>query len=172
MTHIKRPPSVRRIFLNLSYGNWLIGCPEHWAVLNRSCYYMTGESSPEVDDAQEKCMKLLAKLPIIKSETESCFILGLMSKEKVWVWLGMKRKHGKIVWFNDAPAEPSNGALYSAWKAMSPLTMETRIVLSWTSTIKSGRTISATLLASPVLLSFAKIKARRMGHQKWMGKEG
>ena len=81
---------------------------------------MTGETSSKVDDAQEKCKKLLAKLPIIKSESENSFILGLMSAEKVWVWLGMKRKQGKMVWFDDTPAETSNGAFYSAWKTNEP----------------------------------------------------
>ena len=81
---------------------------------------MTGEISPNVDDAEGKCRGLLGKLPIIKSETENSFILGLMSAEEVWVWLGMKRKQNKMVWFDDAPAEPSNGALYSAWKANEP----------------------------------------------------
>ena len=61
-----------------------------------------------------------AKLPIIKSESENSFILGLMSNKKPWVWLGMTRKRGKVVWFDDAPAEASDGALYSAWGANEP----------------------------------------------------
>ena len=32
----------------------------------------------------------------------------------------MKRKRRKMVWFDDAPAEPSDGALYSAWGANEP----------------------------------------------------
>ena len=78
---------------------------------------MTGESSSKLTDAQSKCKKMSAKLPIIKSESENSFILGLMSNQKPSVWLGMKRKRAKMVWFDDAPAEPSDGALYSAWEA-------------------------------------------------------
>ena len=105
---------------NLSYGNLLTGCPEHWVVHNHSCYYMTGEESSKLDDAQEKCRIMSAKLPIIKSESENTFIRGLMSKQKDWAWLGMKRKNGKMVWLDDTPAEPSDGALYSAWKVNEP----------------------------------------------------
>ena len=43
-----------------------------------------------------------------------------MSKQKNWVWLGMRRKDGKIVWFDDTPAEPSDGASYSAWGKNEP----------------------------------------------------
>ena len=75
---------------------------------------MTGENSQTINDAQNKCKRISAKLPIIKSESENNFILGLMSKQKPWVWLGMKRKHGKMLWFDDTPTEPSDGALYSA----------------------------------------------------------
>ena len=81
---------------------------------------MTGETSSTLNDAQNKCKKISAKLPVIKSESENTFILGLMSKQKSWVWLGMKRKHGKMVWFDNTPAEPSYGALYSAWNANEP----------------------------------------------------
>ena len=105
---------------NLSYGNLITGCPEHWVVHNHSCYYMTGEESSKLDDAQEKCRIMSAKLPIIKSESENTFILGLLSKEKSWVWLGMKRRNGKMVWLDDTPAEPSDGALYSAWQVNEP----------------------------------------------------
>ena len=81
---------------------------------------MTGGTSSNVEDAQKKCEEISAKLPIIKSESENSFILGMMSNEKSWVWLGMERKQSKMVWFDDAPAEPSNGALHSAWKANEP----------------------------------------------------
>ena len=36
---------------------------------------MTGEQSSELNDAQEKCRNMSAKLPIIKSESENSFIL-------------------------------------------------------------------------------------------------
>ena len=81
---------------------------------------MTDENSATINDAKEKCKQILAKLPIIKSKAENTFILGLMSKNKAWVWLGMERRHGKMAWFDDAPAEPSDGALYSAWSRNEP----------------------------------------------------
>ena len=119
MLHVLRH-WLRWTCLNLSYVNFLTGCPEHWAVFNDSCYNMTGETSSTLNDAQNKCKKISAKLPIIKSASENLFILGLMSKQKVWVWLGMKRKHGKMVWFDNTPAEPSDGAPYSAWGKHEP----------------------------------------------------
>ena len=81
---------------------------------------MTDERPSKLKDAKKKCGQMSAKLPIIKSESENSLILSLMSAEKTFVWLGMKRKHGKMVWFDDAPAEPSNGALYSAWRKGEP----------------------------------------------------
>ena len=105
---------------NLSYANLLTGCPDHWVVHNHSCYYMTGEESSKLDDAQKKCWNMSAKLPIIKSESENTFVLGLMSKQKDWIWLGMTRKNRKMVWLDDTPAEPSDGALYSAWHRAEP----------------------------------------------------
>ena len=81
---------------------------------------MTGETSSTLNDAQKKCNKISAKLPIIKSEFENRFILGLMSRQKGWVWLGMKRKQRKLVWFDDTPAEPSDGAPYSRWNTNEP----------------------------------------------------
>ena len=81
---------------------------------------MTGGRSSTFDQAQKKCRQLSARLPIIKSESENSFILGLMSKTKQWVWLGMKRKKDKMVWCDDTPAEPSNGASYDAWKKNEP----------------------------------------------------
>ena len=58
-----------------------------------------------------------AKLPIIKSDSVNNFILTV---GRVWVWLGMKRKNGRMVWFDNTPAEPSEGALYSAWNSGEP----------------------------------------------------
>ncbi|XP_015776013.1 PREDICTED: neurocan core protein-like [Acropora digitifera] len=98
----------------------IAGCPKHWPVIGNSCYYMTGETSPTINDAQNKCKQMSAKLPIIKSESENRFIIDLMSEQKPWVWLGMKRKQGKMVWFDDTPAEPLDGALYSAWNKDEP----------------------------------------------------
>ena len=81
---------------------------------------MTGEASSTLSDAQNKCKQISAKLPIIKSEPENSFILDLMSKQTDWVWLGMKRKQGKMVWFDNTTAEPSDEALYSAWNENEP----------------------------------------------------
>ena len=86
-------------YLKLSYScSLLTGCPEHWAVHNNSCYYMTGEQSLKLDDAQGKCRSMSAKLPIIKSESENSFTLGLMSKHKPWVWVGMKAINQTSKW--------------------------------------------------------------------------
>ena len=44
-----------------------------------------------------------------------------MSEQKVaWVWLGMKRNQGMMVWFDDTPAESSYGAPYNAWNINEP----------------------------------------------------
>ena len=53
-----------------------------------------------------------ANLPIIKSDSVNNFILTVVEE---WVWLGMKRYNGRMVWFDNTPAERSGGALYSAW---------------------------------------------------------
>ena len=58
-----------------------------------------------------------AKLPIVKSDSLNNFIRTV---GRLWVWLGMKRKNGKMVWFDNTPAEPSDGALYSKWKNGEP----------------------------------------------------
>ena len=78
---------------------------------------MTGEASSILKDAQEKCKKMSATLPIIKSDSANNFILML---ERVWVWLGMERKNGRMVWFDNTPAELSEGALYNAWNSGEP----------------------------------------------------
>ena len=58
-----------------------------------------------------------ANLPIIKSDSVNTFIRTVGS---YWVWLGMKRENGKMVWFDNTPAEESEGALYSNWKIGEP----------------------------------------------------
>ena len=78
---------------------------------------MTGEISSVLSDAQDKCKERLAKLPIIKSDSVNHFILEVGKK---WVWLGMERKNGKMVWLDSTPAELSEGALYSAWNTHEP----------------------------------------------------
>ena len=82
---------------------------------------MTGETSSTLNGARKKCKKISAKLPIIKSKAENTFIHDLMSTHTVgWVWLGMKRKQGKMVWSDNTPAESSDGAPYNAWRANEP----------------------------------------------------
>ena len=78
---------------------------------------MTGETSSTLNDARDKCKKMSGNLPIIKSYSVNTFINTVGS---YWVWLGMKRKNGRMVWFDNTPAEPSEGALYSAWKNGEP----------------------------------------------------
>ena len=78
---------------------------------------MTGGTSSTLKEAQDKCKEMSANLPIIKSDSANAFIVTL---GKFWVWLGMKRKNGKMVWFDNTPAEPSEGALYSEWKNGEP----------------------------------------------------
>ena len=95
--------------------------------MGNSCYYMTGKTSSKIDDAQNKCENISAKLPIIKSESRNRCILGLMSRQETWVWLGMKRTNGKMVWFDGTPAEPSEGAPYSAWGINEPSSQEEEI---------------------------------------------
>lgn len=62
-------------------------------------------------------MEMSADLPIIKSQSENDFIYRLMEEEDIkYVWLGMERNNSGFFWFDGSPAEPSQGALYSAWK--------------------------------------------------------
>ena len=78
---------------------------------------MTGETSSNYNDVQDKCKKMSANLPIIKSDSVNTFINTTGS---YWVWLGMKRENGKMVWFDNTPAEESEGAPYSEWKSGEP----------------------------------------------------
>ena len=67
--------------------------------------------------ARERCEEMSADLPIIKSESQNDFILNLMKwSRRYWLWLGMERNESGFFWFDGSPAEPSQGALYSAWK--------------------------------------------------------
>lgn len=81
---------------------------------------MTRKISSSLNDAKGECKSFSAELPIIKAESENNFILALVSKQKSWVWLGMEKNEGKMVWLDGTPAEPSHGALYSAWKMNEP----------------------------------------------------
>ena len=67
--------------------------------------------------ARQRCKEISAELPIIKSQSENDFIHRLMEGEDLeYVWLGMERNNSGFFWFDGSPAEPSQGALYSAWK--------------------------------------------------------
>ena len=84
---------------------------------NHSCYRMTTDRRYLMRNARQRCKEVLADLPIIKSQSENEFICSLMEKEDMeYVWLGMKRNQSGFFWFDGSPAEPSQGALYSAWK--------------------------------------------------------
>ena len=58
-----------------------------------------------------------ANLPIIKSDSVNTFINTV---GRYWLWLGMKRENGRMVWLDNTPAEESQGALYSEWKNGEP----------------------------------------------------
>ena len=78
---------------------------------------MTGGTSSNVNDAQDKCKKMSANLPIIKSDSVNTFINTV---GRYWVWLGMKRDNGNMIWFDNTPAEASEGAHYSKWHFGEP----------------------------------------------------
>ncbi|XP_029210726.2 signal peptide, CUB and EGF-like domain-containing protein 3 [Acropora millepora] len=90
------------------------GCPKDWKEYDHSCYYVTGETSSKLNDSRAKCETMSATLPIIKSDSANNFILKV---GRVWVWLGMKRKNGRMVWFDNTPVDE---ALYSAWNEGEP----------------------------------------------------
>ena len=88
----------------------------------------------KLDDAQNKSKKIPAKHPIIKSESENSFILGLMSYQKFLAWLDMKRKQGKMV----TSAEPSDGSLYSSWNTHDPLSRFIMVRTVWDYLLPTG----------------------------------
>ena len=75
---------------------------------------MTSVRRHHAKNARQRCKEMSADLPIIKSQPENDFILSLMKEQ--YVWLGMERNKSGFFWFDGSPAEPSHGALYSAWK--------------------------------------------------------
>ena len=84
---------------------------------NHSCYHMTSFLRHRIIYARQRCKKMSAELPIIKSQSENDFICSLMKNKDIeYVWLGMARNKSGFFWFDGSPAEPSQGALYSAWK--------------------------------------------------------
>ena len=65
---------------------------------------------------RQSCNDMSADLPIIKSQSENDFICSLMENQDIKdVWLGMQRNQSGFFWFDGSPAEPSQGAMYSAW---------------------------------------------------------
>ena len=84
---------------------------------NHSCYRMTSFLRHRVTYARQRCKKMSADLPVIKSQSENDFICNLMANKAIeYAWLGMERNKSGSFWFDGSPAEPSQGALYSAWK--------------------------------------------------------
>ena len=81
---------------------------------NDSLYCMPSTRRHYMKNARRRCKGMSADLPIIKSQSENDFVLSLMKEQ--YVWLGMKRNNSGFFWFDGSPAEPSQGALYSAWK--------------------------------------------------------
>ena len=81
---------------------------------NDSLYCMTSTRRHHIKNARRWCKEMSADLPIIKSQSENDFVLSLMKEQ--YVWLGMERNNSGFFWFDGSPAEPSQGALYSAWK--------------------------------------------------------
>ena len=78
---------------------------------------MTSIRRHHMKSARQRCNDMSADLPIIKSQSENDFIQSLMKMQKArYVWLGMERNNSGFFWFDGSPAEPSQGALYSAWK--------------------------------------------------------
>ena len=81
---------------------------------NHLLYCKTSDRRYHRTNARQMCKEMSADLPIIKSQSENDFVLSLMKKQ--YVWLGMERNKSGFFWFDGSPAEPSQGALYSAWK--------------------------------------------------------
>ncbi|XP_044165430.1 neurogenic locus notch homolog protein 1-like [Acropora millepora] len=97
------------------------GCHEGWVEHNHSLYCMISnlryQTAKHMRKARQRCEEMSADLPIIKSQSENDFIQSLMEKQHIeYVWLGMGRNKSGFFWFDGLPAEPSQGALYSAWK--------------------------------------------------------
>lgn len=94
-----------------------LDCQEGWVEHNHSLYCMTSYRRHYMKNARQRCQKMSADLPIVKSQSENDFIHSLMAKQHIeYVWLGMERNKSGFFWFDGSPAEPSQGALYSAWK--------------------------------------------------------
>ena len=92
-----------------------LDCQGGWVEHNHSLYCMTRNRRGQIQNARQRCKEMSANLPIIKSQSENDFVLSLMKKQTT-VWLGMERNKTGFFWFDGSPAEPSQGAVYSAWK--------------------------------------------------------
>ena len=98
-----------------------LDCHEGWVEHNHSLYCIISnlryQTAKHMRKARQRCEEMSADLPIIKSQSENDFIQSLMEKQHIeYVWLGMERNKSGFFWFDGSPAEPSQGALYSAWK--------------------------------------------------------
>ena len=94
-----------------------LDCQGGWVKNNHSFYCKTSYGRHVMKNARQRCKEMSADLPIIKSQSENDFIHRLMEEEDIeYVWLGMERNNSGFFWFDGSPAEPSQGALYSAWK--------------------------------------------------------
>ena len=95
-----------------------------------------------------------ATLPIIKSDSANNFILML---ERVWVWLGMERKNGRMFGLTTHQQSYLRGpSTTHGIVASQIITKEMRIVLFWTLIKKSGMTSNAILVAMWLPMSFVK----------------
>ncbi|XP_074607503.1 uncharacterized protein LOC141860331 [Acropora palmata] len=69
-----------------------LDCQEGWVEHNHSCYRMTSFLRHSIIYARQRCKKMSAELPIIKSQSENDFICSLMGNKDIeYVWLGMER---------------------------------------------------------------------------------
>ena len=151
--------------LNPSYGNWLKGCPEHWAVHNNLCYFMADVRSSKFDQAHEKCKQLSAKLPIIKSESENSFVAALKKKNGY----GLEWRENRARWFGVMIHQQNHQMEHCTahGKQMSQVTIETRIVLTWNSLLEGRMITSATMPLFWVPTSFAKRRSCNMDITIW-----
>ncbi|XP_068699022.1 uncharacterized protein [Montipora foliosa] len=96
-------------------------CPKDWVANDKYCYILLADQPKKLEDARKTCQKILADIPIIKSEQENNFIARLMRQAgKKIVRLGMKRENGNLLWFDGISAEKTNSKRYNAWGTGRP----------------------------------------------------
>ncbi|XP_068699747.1 neuroendocrine convertase 2-like isoform X1 [Montipora foliosa] len=93
-----------------------VQCPTGWEPFGNSCYYVLVPGTfSTMRKGQRKCESMSASLPIIGSAEENEFIKNLVKdKNKEWIWLGMERNRGEMVWLNDKKID------YDSWKEGEP----------------------------------------------------